>query len=195
MKNILTFLVLVALLGTVRAEETVEKTTKYRGEILRSVSGSVLNEKGFSSGTEKLTKGESFPVVSQTLADVTLDVGGKTVRVAKSDVLITEDTGSAEGGNFVRIVSAKYGLPEGTKWEVKEEVKKLMPPNPLTKPAQIPVTDSLLRSKAGTMVSVKIVNGQKIISQRNDASLKITYEVDGVRKEKTVMEGGTLTLP
>ena len=198
MKHILILLATLALLAPARAEEgevkpkAGEDATNYKAVILRSVPGPVLNEKGFTTGTVKLNKGESYPVVDQNLTEVTILVKGSNVRVAKSDVLISEDT---EGGNFVRIISAKYGFPGETQWEVKEEIKKRMPENPLKEAAEILVSDKLLRAKANSMVKTTLVNGRPVVVPRDGAILTITYEVDGDRKVKEVVEGTYLTLP
>jgi hypothetical protein len=142
---------LIAFLGTHLAAQ--EDTKKYEAEILRSTSGNVLSENGFSKGSVPLKKGVIYPVLEQSFADVILDKDGERVKVAKSDVRLSEgkatDEEGASGAGFVRLISAKYGRPNDRQYEVKEEIKKRLPKGPITSPVEILVSDALLRSRAG----------------------------------------------
>ena len=192
MKTLFLGLALLAVLTIARAADSEKSDKPSQAELLRSVSASVLDEKGFGGEPVQLAKGDVYPVVKESMIDVILDMDGKQVRVNRSDVKITE--GGAEG-DYVRIVSAKYGFPDQNAWEVKQEIRKRMPENPLTKPVKILVSDKLLRAKAATMVKTVVINGITTVTPRNDAILTITYEVNGERKVKEVPENKYLTLP
>lgn len=187
MKNFLTLLAIFAILASVQAEDA-KKPQKV--EIIRSISGSVVSDTGIGGGTVQLIKGSIYPVLKDGLTEVTLDVNGQTVRVLKDAVRPTEADGS-----FLRIISAKYGFPGEQQFEVKEEIKKRLPENPVKEPVKILVSDKLLRAKAGLMTRTKMVNGRVVTYDRNDAILTITYEYDSERKTQEVMEGKYLILP
>ena len=187
MKHFLTFLATLALLTAVQAEDA-NKPQKV--EIIRSISGSVVSDTGIGGGTVQLIKGSIYPLLKDGLSEVTLNVNGQTVRVLKEAVRPTEAEGS-----FLRIISAKYGFAGEQQFEVKEEIKKRLPDNPVKEPVKILVSDKLLRAKAGLMTRTKMVNGRVVTYDRNDAILTITYEYDAERKTQEVMEGNYLILP
>jgi hypothetical protein len=148
-----TAIAIIALLGSHLVAQ--EDTKRYQAEILRSVSGHALDEKGFSRGSVPLKKGMVYPVSEQSFSDVISDDGGERIKVRKSDVRLSEveatDTEAANGAGFLHIVSAKYGRPNDRQYEVKEEIKKRLPKGPITNPVEILVSDALLRSRAGFM--------------------------------------------
>ena len=195
-----TAIVIIALLGShLLAQE--EPTKRYEAEILRSVSGYSLDEKGFSRGSVPLKKGMVYRVLEQSLSDVILDNNGERIKVTKSDVRLSEveatdaEAAASEGG-FLHIVSAKYGRPNDRQYEVKEEIKKRLPKGPITNPVEILVSDALLRSRAGFMTQTGVLRGNVVTMQKDTPCiLTITYEYNGERLKKEVMEGRNLVLP
>lgn len=177
---------------TAHAADAEKSEAELQAELLRTFSAPVFQEGRATSESVPLTAGEVYPVLKEGILDVMLKVDGKEVRVSNSDVKIVKDGAQ---GDYVNIISAKYGYPGGNGWEVKQEIRKQMPENPLTKPVKILVSDQLLRAKAGTMVKVVIKNGVNTYVPRNDGKLTITYEVNGVRKVQEVKEDAYLTLP
>jgi hypothetical protein len=198
MKLTPTAIALIAFLGSHLVAQ--EDTKKYEAEILRSISGNALDEKGFSQGSVPLKKGMIYRVLEQSFSDVILDNDGKRIKVGKNDVRLSEakatDEEGASGAGFLRIVSAKYGRPNDRQYEVKEEIKKRLPKGPITNPVEILVSDALLRSRAGYMTQTGVLQGNVVIMQKDTPCiLTITYEYNGERLKKEVMEGRNLVLP
>ncbi len=166
---------------------------------LRSTAGAILNEKGFSTGIVQLTKGTVYNVSEQTIADVILLDDGKRIRIAKSDVAVSEgstESTSDDGGGFFRVISAKYGRPNERQYDVKEEIKKRIPKGELTTQVEILVSDKLLRAKAGYMVQTGYIDGYNVVMKKDTPCvLTITYELNGQRFTKEGIEGSTIKLP
>lgn len=128
----------------------------------------------------------------QLLADPPFD-GVSEVRL--SEAKATDEEG-ASGTGFLRIVSAKYGRPNERQYEVKDEIRKRLPKGPITNPVEILVSDALLRNRAGYMTQTGALRGNVVIMQKDTPCiLTITYEYNGERFKKEVLEGRSLVLP
>lgn len=189
---------LLALIS-LRAEE--EASEKKHAEITRSLSATVVDDKGATQGSVNLKKGDVYEVVSETFSEATLKLTDKLARVPKDALKIDE---AREGEGSIRIVSAKIGFPHDRVYEVKEEVKKkireqlakgaISPANPV----KIEVTEDLLRAKAKmvTTYTHTYPNGSTAAVRRNGyLSLLITYEYGGKRLEKFAKEKQFISLP
>lgn len=184
---------------------SAEDPAARQAEVTRSVSGNILDEKGFSKGTVSLKKGDVFEVAAESVANVTLKDGEKLIQAPGDAVKITEvSDDEAVVGSSLRIVSAKMGFPNDREYEVKQEIKKLIKKRldkaPITAaaPLEIRVTDELLRAKAkaATYTSRTNSNGYTVVYRRpGSIYLLITYEFDGKRLEKVGKEGNTISLP
>ncbi|HEY5742318.1 MAG TPA: hypothetical protein VIS99_07235 [Terrimicrobiaceae bacterium] len=188
----------VALLGSYLVAQ--EDTKKYEAEILRSASGHVLDDNGFSQGTVPLRKGMILQVLEHSFSDVILDFDGQRIKVQKSDARLFEakatDEESAGGTGVLRIVSAKYGRAGDRKYDVKQEIRKRLSEGSITGPVEILVSDALLGSRAGFLVQTGVLQGNRVILQRDTPCiLTITYEYNGARFTKEVREGHDLVLP
>ena len=68
--------------------ETEESEKPMVAKLLRSTTGRPLDRSGLANGQVPVKKDEVYDVQKQTLADVTLDVEGRSVVVSSRDVLI-----------------------------------------------------------------------------------------------------------
>ncbi len=199
------FLAILFLLAGIGAAFAEEEAKVKQAEVIRSVSGTSLDEKGFSKGSVPVKKGDTFEVSAESISEVTVKTDSGLVKLPKDSVKITEVAGSeAITGSPLRIVSAKLGFPGDRDYEVKEEVKKIIKkriaagqPITATSPVQIPVTQDFLRAKAYQATTVTSdVGGQPTLMRRSGSLvLTITYEFDGKRDKKSAMEGGNIALP
>lgn len=154
-------IVLAALFGSHLVAQ--EGGKKYQAEILRSVSGRNLDDKGFSHATVPLRKGMILPLLGQSFSDVILDFDGVRIKVGRDDVRLSEakatDEEGVRGAGFLRVVSAKYGRAGDRKYDVKEEIKKRLPEGPIAGPVEILVSDALLRSRASSLTQTGVLQG------------------------------------
>lgn len=199
MKRLL-FLIICGLSLTCRAAE--EEPDK-QAEAVRSVSGTLVDEKGASKGTISIKKGDVFEVASVGMGSVTLRDGENLIKVPGDSVKVTEAEGDELLASSLRIVSAKMSFPNDRRYEVKQEIKKLVKKHlesgPITpeSPLKIQVTDRFLRAKAGSVMYyfLKNANGDLVQYRKTGLFLTVTYEFDGKRLEKTGGENSTITLP
>jgi len=155
-----------------------------------------VDEKGVTTGSVNLKKGDSFEVVNEDMASVTVENNGSLVKIPKDAVRVSVQEPPAPDSGMIRIVSAKFGRTGDRTYEVKEEVKKRIPQGPIKDPVKILVSDALLRAKAAAVnQSTGTVNGNVVTVDSRPLILKVTYEWNGQRLTKEAMEGQTLQLP
>lgn len=201
MKLLLSLCAFLTALAPLRAEEAA---VVKQAELLRSVSATALDEKGFSKGQVTLKKGETYEVVSESISDVTVKNDATLIKIPKDAVKVTETQAgdAAFGASPLRIISAKLGFPKDRQYEVKEEVKKVIKDRlergPITaaQPVEIPVSRELLRIKARFLNETYTAPDGTIRQvQKGPLFLTITYEFEGARQEKQAMEGSRISLP
>lgn len=198
--RLLAMLFLLAGFCTVFA---AEESKLKQAEIIRSVAGTALDEKGFSKGSFSVKKGDTFEVTAESISDVTIKTDSGLVKLPKDAVKVTElAEGEAIAGSPLRIISAKLGYAGDRDYEVKEEVKKIIKKRiatgqPITAaaPVQIPVTQDFLRARAAQVTMVPVdANGQPM-RRSGPLMLTITYEFEGKRNQMSAAEGGNIQLP
>jgi len=86
--------------------ETEEPEKPMEAKLLRSTTGRALDRSGLANGQVPVKKDEVYDVQKQTLADVTLDVEGRSVVVSTRDVLIlpkkSRPAGAGSGAGAMR---------------------------------------------------------------------------------------------
>lgn len=192
------------LLGCALVGRAEEETPSRQAEVARTVKGTVVDETGASAGERTVKKGDVFEVASEAVGGVTLREGDTLIKVPADSVKVTEFDSDEALGSPLRIVSAKLGFLNDRRYEVKQEIKKLvnkqLDKGPITanSPVVIPVADTLLRSRAraATYTSRTDANGRTIVYRRPERLyLLVTYEFEGKRSEKSGREGETIKIP
>jgi hypothetical protein len=181
-----------------------EEETSKRGELIRSLKGTEVDESGNSKGEVSVMKGESYEVASEGVGSVVLRNADKLIKVPSEAVKVTDADDDDAVGSSLRIVSAKLGFLNDRRYEVKQEIKKIVKKHldrgPITtsSPVEIPISDLLLRAKAkaATYTSRQQPNGTVTVYRRPEKLyLLITYEFEGKRMEKSGKEGTTIKIP
>ena len=197
--TILLLLVQLPIFGQTQIQKDSDPEQKqFIATVKRSTSGQKLDERGFGAGSVALQKDMTYPVEKQDMGSVTLRDGDTLIRVTKSDVDLSEDDGSAEGG-FFRIVSANYqATTGGTRYSVKQEIQKQIPKGRFTEQVRILIGDYLLRARAQEVnIQYGTIDGNNNVRLQAPKVMMLTinYEYDGKRYTKQVAEGDYLTLP
>ena len=181
---------------------------QYRAEMIRTMKGRGIDERGFANLDVQLYKGMTYDVVKRVIGQVTLDVDGRKVVVSSNEVVLSEKTASSAplpasgapvpasgstpvvvvmhpgfvpGGKLV-VLSAHYTLSGNQPRNVKTKVEKMLPPGPLKAPVEILVSDELSRAAQ---------NEPKVV--RQDAAI-ITEDVILVESQTRVNGPNILTV-
>lgn len=185
-----------------------------QAEVLRNVSVTKIGPTGFSEGQVSLQKGCFYDVVKIDQSNVLINVDGRRVRVPRDDVSFSKkivreadpNTGFAPGR--IVLLNASYGLPTARPIRHSQTLRLLqnmIPKSEIKKPIQIIVTDELLgtrknpqtvvNSSAGTIDDDGniIMTTQTPKPQKN--ILRIEYQYNGEKLEKSALEESVLTLP
>jgi hypothetical protein len=128
-------------------------------------------------------------------------VDGQPILLFLDYVKLVRELEPGEGSPLtVRIISARYGLPDTKGYVVSGAVQTSLTPNS-TGGFDVAVSDALLPAStaqrlnraAGSQAIIDPVSGQPI-STPNTKILSVVYEIGGVEKTRQAEEGETLTL-
>jgi hypothetical protein len=197
---------IVFAVGSLLAQDSSKKPMQ--AEMLRSTSGRTLGANGFANGTMQLKKGMIFPVVEQRMGFVVMDVNGKKVVVAGSEVSLTERADAPPAvspGEFqpgqILLISAKYTVEGNQPRNVKNRLDKLIPKGVITEPVSIMVTDALssMAETQGNVITGIITDtaGGAVVQLQKPRKniLTVQYSFNGQTRMKQVPEGEYLVLP
>lgn len=118
---------MLSFLGVMQSRaETDEPEQPMQGKLLRSTTGRPLDNAGLANGQVPLKKDDVYDVQKQTMAEVTLDVDGRSVVVPTRDLLITpKKKTSAASSKAGAGAGAKAGA--GRSMEAMKFLDKLSP--------------------------------------------------------------------